>query len=297
MKQIIVVLMLLLPLTGSAQEENTKSETTVYADGQKITVIKKEGKIKVKVYEQTSVGDTIENDQIFEGVYMNGQSTERRMGLSMPFTKKSKDKNYRFSPHAAGVYIGYSRLYDDFGMGSPKDVNLVASKSWEIGFTLFEGDINLSRNKQWGLTAGLGWGYTSFRVDGNSSFREIDGITANYPAPEGISYDQSRLRYFYFRIPVSLEWQKRINGHHGPLFFSAGLEAEIRHGVRSKVKFNDHSENAGKELNVRPVGINMLVQGGYGDIGVYARYSTLSLFEKNKGPELYPLSFGLCWFW
>lgn len=100
-------------------------------------------------------------------------------------------------------------------MGSPKDVNLVASKSWEVGFTLFEGDINLSRNKQWGLTAGLGWGYTSFRVDGNSSFREIDGVTANHPAPEGISYDQSRLRYFYFRIPVSIEWQKRINGHHG----------------------------------------------------------------------------------
>ena len=112
-------------------------------------------------------------------------------------------------------------------------------------------------------------------------------------------YTKSRLRYFYFRIPVALEWQKRFShsNAHGPLFFSAGLEAEIRHGAKSKAKVNGHKKNLDSDLNVHPVGINLLAQAGYGDIGVYLRYSTYSLFEHKKGPELYPYSFGLCWYW
>lgn len=100
-------------------------------------------------------------------------------------------------------------------------------------------------------------------------------------------------------IPVALEWQKRFShsNAHGPLFFSAGLEAEIRHGAKSKAKVNGHKKNLDSGLNVHPVGINLLAQAGYGDIGVYLRYSTYSLFEHKKGPELYPYSFGLCWYW
>lgn len=57
---------------------------------------------------------------------------------------------------------------------------------------------------------------------------------------------------------VALEWQKRINGR-GPIFLSAGLEAEIRHGIHSKVKYDGHKETIDKGLNVRPVGLNLLV--------------------------------------
>lgn len=78
------------------------------------------------------------------------------------------------------------------------------------------------------------------RLDGNDAFREIDGVTEIYSgmeAEEPIEYSKSRLRYFYFRIPLSIEWQTRLNGK-GPLFFAVGPEAEIRHGFRSKAKVN-----------------------------------------------------------
>lgn len=294
MKQLIVLLAMLVSLTGYAQE-NARQDTTLLLNGRKIVIKERDGKVKVKLFEESSRGDTIENDQIFEGVYMDGQSTERRISLAVPFTKKRS--NYRFEPHNAGIYMGYTQLYDGFAnYNTPNSVDLNALKSWEIGFTLFEVDATLSRNKQWGISGGLGWGYTSFRLDNNTAFREIDGVTNNYPAPDGVYYNQSRLRYFYFRVPVALEWQKRINGR-GPIFLSAGLEAEIRHGIHSKVKYDSHKETIDKGLNVRPVGLNLLVQGGYNDIGVYMRYATYGLFEKNKGPELYPFSFGVCWYW
>ena len=216
----------------------------------------------------------------------------------MPFVKR---KNYyRFEPHIAGIYMGYTRLSDGINFNTPNGLDVNANKSWEIGFNLFQGSLTLSRDRQWGITTGLGWGYRSFRLGGNYAFRQTDGITNIVPGiPDEEVYSKSRLRYFYFRIPVTLEWQKKFshsNGH-GPLFFSAGLEAEIRHGVKSKAKVNGHKENLSNNLNVHPIGINLLAQAGYGDIGVYLRYSTYSLFEHKKGPELYPYSFGLCWYW
>ena len=157
----------------------------------------------------------------------------------------------------------------------------------------------LAPTYNWGITIGLGWGYRSMRLDGNYAFREIDGVTEIYSgeeAEEPTEYSKSRLRYFYFRIPLSIEWQTRLNGK-GPLFFAVGPEAEIRHGFRSKAKVNGSKKTIDKGLNGRPLGINLLAQAGYADLGVYMRYSTYGLFEKNKGPELYPFSFGVCWYW
>ena len=62
-------------------------------------------------------------------------------------------------------------------------------------------------------------------------------------------------------------------------------------------KVNGEKETLGKGMNVHPVGINLLAQAGFGNLGFYLRYSTYGLFEKGKGPDLYPLSFGACWYW
>lgn len=297
MKHIYLLLFMLIPMAGMAQE-GISQDTTLYVNGRKILIKENEGKIKVKLYEQSSHGDTIENDQIFEGIYTDGQTTERRTAFTVLFVKRKN--HYRFDPHIAGFYMGYTRLSDGINFNTPDGLNINANKSWEIGFNLFQGSLTLSRDRQWGITTGLGWGYRSFRLGNNYAFRQIEGVTGIVPGvPDEEVYTKSRLRYFYFRIPVALEWQKRFShsNAHGPLFFSAGLEAEIRHGAKSKAKVNGHKKNLDSGLNIHPVGINLLAQAGYGDIGVYLRYSTYSLFEHKKGPELYPYSFGLCWYW
>ena len=73
MKKLLLLCLLLIPVAGIAQE-NTAKDTILYVNGRKISIKEGNGKIKVKLYEQSSHGDTIENDQIFEGVYMDGQS-------------------------------------------------------------------------------------------------------------------------------------------------------------------------------------------------------------------------------
>ena len=237
MKKLLLLWLMIAPMSGMAQNESTPQDTTLYVNGRKIVIKEQGDKIKVKLYESASGGDTITNAQIFEGVYLNGQSTESRTVLSaLPFSKKNNKRN-RFEPHAGGFYIGYTRLSNDFLSFNPSNgADLNTSHSWEIGGNLFTGSHAFAPTYNWGITIGLGWGYRSMRLDGNDVFREIDGVTEIYSgmeAEEPTEYSKSRLRYFYFRIPLSIEWQTRLNG----------------------------------------------------------------IFEKNKGPELYPFSFGVCWYW
>lgn len=295
MKQLILVAFLLLSTTSIIAQE-TAQDTTLVLNGQKIVIKQGDGKMKVRIYGATSEGDSIENKQIFEGVYLDGKSMERRTLLDgLPFTQK-KHRNY-FNPHVSSLYFGYTQLSSDFyGFGGNKMADLNSFKSWEIGGTVFSTDLPLSRDLHWAATFGLGWGYRSFRLDDNAAFIRTDEGTTIQQGDAETDYAKSRLRYFYFRIPLAIEWQTQVP-RRGSVFLSAGPEIEIRHGIKSMAKVNGDSQTLGNGMYVRPVGVNLLVQAGYDDYGIYLRYSTYGLFEKNKGPEMYPLSFGLCWYW
>lgn len=298
MKHILLLLFILTPLVSMAQENTVSNDTTLYVNGRKIVIKDQGDKIKVKLYEQSSKGNVIANEQIFEGVYLNGQISENRTLLNgLPFVKKKQKRNL-FVPHTSGLYIGYTQMSNDFFSFNPSDrIELVPSHAWEFGFNLFDNHIAFGATKNWGVAISVGWGYRTMRLEGNNVLLKIDGVTGIYPgAADAPEYNKSRLRYLFFRIPLSLEWQTRLNGR-GPLFFAIGPEAEIRHGIRSKTKIDGDAETLGRGMNVRPLGINLLTQVGYGDFGVYMRYSTYGLFEKSKGPVVYPFSFGLCWYY
>lgn len=298
MKQLITLLFIIAPIVAMAQNTTTQ-DTTIYVGNRKFVVKENDGKLRIKVFEETATGDTIKNDQIFEGVYRDGQSTEQRLSVSVPFVKKKTRNNQRwyFDPHSAGVYMGYYQMGDEFmDLSNTDKADLVASKSWEWGINLFDGALRLS--KHFGFTGGLGFGYTSYRLGSNQAFIEnSDGVTHIVSeSPEDVVYKNSRLRYYHLRLPITFEFQQRF-GWRGPLFFSIGAEAEARLWVKSIAKVNGKKRTLGKDMNVRPLGINILAQAGYSDWGLYFRYSTASLFEKNKGPELYPYSVGIKWYW
>ena len=296
MKQLILAGRILFPLTGVMAQETTRRQTIVNTSGDSIIIRKGDGDVKIKVYEEvTTDGDAKQEEKLFEGVYLTRIDTDRPSILdALPFAPKKRN---RFDPHSSGLYMGFSSLSNDFYSFSASDrASLNASKSWEIGANLFTSYLPLTHDRHWGMTFGLGWGYRSFRLDGNQAFLKTDGATQIVSGDDETNYSKSRLRYFHFRIPISIEWQTRINGHR-PIFVAAGPEVEIRHGIKSMAKVNGHKETLGKGMYVHPVGINLLAQAGYGNLGFYLRYSTYGLFEKGKGPDVYPLSFGACWYW
>lgn len=197
---------------------------------------------------------------------------------------------------SSGLYIGYSRLANDFlSFGASDKMGLDLSKSWEFGFNILSVYHNFKKNPHWGINLGVSWGYRSFNIDGNYALLKENGTSIFTAGNEDTSYNKSRLRHFFFRVPVLMEWQQRVG--RNKVFFNAGPEFEIRHSVKSFSHINGgKKKTVGKGMYVQPVGINLLAQAGYGNIGIYLRYSTYGLFQKDKGPEVSPYSFGVAWY-
>ena len=302
MKTKTILLACLLPMVAgnaAAQQQTApKQKTSVKMQGDSIIIRKGEGDLRIKVYEEQLEDGEDKEVQIYEGVYLEKVDADKRTFLdALPFIPKKKRYN-SYEPHNSGLYIGFSRMSDNFfSFGASKEANLDLSQSWEFGFNFLSVYHNFKKNPHWGLNFGANWGYRSFSIDGNRALLKTDGASTFVEGDDETTYGKSRLRHFFFRIPVTLEWQQKL-GNHRMVFFNAGPEFEIRHGVKSFSHVNDgKKQTVGKGMYVRPVGINLLAQAGYGNLGLYLRYSTYGFFQKDKGPEVSPYSFGIAWYW
>ncbi len=300
MKTRIVLATCLLALTAGqsiAQTNTARQRATIETQGDSILIRKGSGDLHIKVYEgQTEEGET-KKVQIYDGVYVEQIEMEHRTFVeALPFVFKKKRQN-SYEPHTAGLYIGFASLSNNFlTFGSSTRLPLDLSQSWEFGINLLSTCHNFRQNPHWGVNIGLTWGYRSFNFDGNIALLKEDGRTFVSESSEDAVYTKSRLRHFFFRIPLTLEWQQKVKNN--PLFFNFGPEFEIRHGVKSFAHVNGgKKQTVGKGMYARPVGVNLLVQAGYGDLGVYLRYSTYGLFQKGKGMDVSPYSFGIAWYW
>ena len=283
---------------ATAQQTVPSQRATITTEGDSIIIRKGSGNMRIRVYEEQPTDGESKEVEIYEGVYLERVESDKRTFLdALPFIPQKKKDN-AYEPHNSGIFIGYSRMSNDFlsfDNSAKADLNL--SRSWEFGFNVISLCHNFKKNPHWGLNFGVNWGYRSFSFDGNRALLKADGQTYFAEGDEENSYSSSRLRHFFFRIPITLEWQQRL-GRSNKLFFNIGPEFEIRHGVKSFTHINGgKKQRMGKDMYVNPVGVNLLAQAGYGDFGLYLRYSTTSLFQKDKGPEISPYSFGIAWYW
>lgn len=302
MKTKNVILACLLSMTASyaaAQQNNQPQQATVTTEGDSIIIRKGSGNMRIRIYEEQPANGDSKETEIYEGVYLERvEEPDKRTFLdALPFIP-TKKKDNAYEPHNSGLFIGYSRMGSDFlSFDNNGTANLNLSRSWEFGFNIISLGHNFRKNPHWGLNFGVNWGYRSFSFNGNRALLKTDKQAYFAESNEENSYSNSRLRHFFFRIPITMEWQQKL-GREDKLFFNIGPEFEIRHGVKSFTHINGGGkQRVGKDMYVRPVSVNLLVQAGYGDFGLYLRYSTTSLFQKDKGPEMSPYSFGIAWYW
>ncbi|ADV44818.1 outer membrane beta-barrel protein [Bacteroides helcogenes] len=298
-KTSILICLLAMPVSYLAAQQpiEPKQKATVTTQGDSIIILKGKGDMHIKVYESQLEEDDMKEVQIYEGIYLEKVDADKRTFLdALPFIPKKKRYN-SYEPHNSGLYIGFSRMANDFlSFDANQQANLDLSKSWEFGFNFLSVYHNFKKNPHWGLNLGVNWGYRSFSIDGNRALLKTDGASILVKGDEETNYSKSRLRHFFFRLPVTLEWQQKL-GNCKRIFFNAGPEFEIRHGVKSFSQINGgKKQTIGKGMYVNPVGINLLTQVGYDNLGLYLRYSTYGLFQKDKGIEVSPYSFGIAWY-
>lgn len=308
---ILVTILLLCSINLLPQEQpSNKGNATVEANEDSIIIRKGKNNLHIKIYEEQESNGELENKEIYDGVFLETINTDKNTFLDiLPFIPKKNRKHY-YHPHTSGINIGFSVLTDNFAKFniSPKS-HLDMSKSGDIGISVLTFHHAFKRNPHWGINLGMSWGYRFFSFDGdyalvkeNGEVKFKDGKSQQNES-EGQSYtpyySDSWMRHFYFRIPIQIEWQQRFSTMNTKLiFFNIGPEFELRHGIKSFTHILDGKKKTiGKGLYVLPVGVNLLFQTGFDHFGFYVRYSMTDMFQKNKGLDLYPYSFGISFFW
>jgi hypothetical protein len=294
-----VWLFMALVLCAATMDAATPTDTTIVVNGKRIEMTESDDRVKVKVYHITADDDEVESELIFEGHYKEGQSHEtRRLLRSVNIPIPSWERS-GFRPHWDGFAMGFANI-TDAGLAHLNDidgVSLRSGNSLEYSLNFLGSAFLLSPSSNLAIVTGIGMRWSRYRVDGGLYFAEVDGVTSLHPAPPGSVITASKLNITSLTVPLLLEWQNRRKPGV-PVFLSAGVVGVVKTASSSRIVYTDLSGQEQKAkmdtgMNLRPVSVDILLQAGIDKLGVYARYSPLEVFEKGKGPKIYPVAIGL----
>lgn len=299
MKKIIPILVAALLIASSVKAEiNLKNDTTLRFNSKIVQIQDSVGQIKIKVMDN----DSTPYKQLYEGVFSDEKSYEKwtiagEFGLQIPFlNKKLSRKKYSMESHWAGIGWGFANISDaNYQLNNINGVSLKSEASNEFFFSVIEKTVPIYRNS-WGITSGLGFNWRNFELDKNTHFVEINNVIELKPAPISIEYSSSRLRTFALTVPLLLEWQPNFANNH-KFFMAAGIIGNVNTFASSRVKYLDANGKKvrsveSQDLNISPLSLDYMAQIGYNSWGIYAKYSPISIFQSQKGPNLRAVSLG-----
>lgn len=274
------------PRTTTKSDTNYQDDTVKVQVGNEIFSVQEDGdetKIKIGKKEYRIVED---NDGV--KIYRNSGGSYTH--------KKSHD---RFKAHLGGFELGFDGLLTDFFSTSlePEDsyFDLNTAKSYNWNFIL--PSVNIGFTRHFGLAASLGLSINKYRFDGNNNIIKDDAgvIGPLYPA-EGVTYSKSKLVTTYATLPVILEVQIPMANPDKTVNIGAGVIGAAKLGSHSKVVYYTGGKQKDKDKD--DFSLNTFRWGATGRVGyeffqIYGTCYFTQMFEKGKGPELYPFEMGI----
>ncbi|MEZ4996239.1 MAG: outer membrane beta-barrel protein [Bacteroidales bacterium] len=267
-----------------AEEADEKSHVRIgelmtieETDDETIIRVSKKG---LRVVEENFGNDMPGDEQDNEGVRYTGKTRRRFQGhLGGP--------EFGFNGYSTGKWLN-----NDSPLEGYLDLNTAKSTSFNFVFP----PVNIGFARHFGIVTALGINFNNYRFDGNNTI-VVDGegnITPAYPA-EPIEYEKSKLATVYGFIPVMLELQIPVS-HGSAINLGAGVVGAVKLGSHTKVVYHDDGKQ--KEKNRDDFNLNVLRYGvtaraGYEMVQVYGTCYLSPMFEKGKGPELYPFEIGI----
>jgi hypothetical protein len=297
MKTFYTILALLASMSCLKASSIMPTDTVFQYKDRTVVIRDQPDEINVTVYRQNEWGDTISSNKIYEGIFTDGRSVERqfdnRFDILIPDIFKPKAKRNVASSHWAGFGIGFSNMPTgwDFDGEMASSLNLNRTKQYNLNF--FDNHWKLGKNG-FSLVSGFGIQFNAMHLQKNKFIEVVDYKSVISTSDE--TFKKSRLHYTFLTFPLLLEVNFPI-GRTETIFLNAGVVGKVKTASSSKIwTVENGSERKIKQsgdLNIRPATMDILVQAGIGDFGVFYSYTPFTVFQQNKGPEANQSTIGL----
>ena len=209
-------------------------------------------------------------------------------------TYKEKRK---FRGHWSGFEFGVNGFMDKNQSMIMKDdlayMDLKQARSWNVNINFLQYSLGFGTDKA-GLVTGMGIEFNDYHFSSETTLKNDNGVTKVDSSFVDFNVSKSKLSTTYFTVPLLLEFQ--IPAGHHRLYVSGGIIGGVRLGSHTKVVYNDGGKEKKKnrdDFNLSTFRYGLTARVGYRGLRLFANYYPTSLFEKDKGPELYPFSLGL----
>lgn len=273
----------------------TEEEIVVVEEGKDTTRIKIGGK-GIEIIEGKDGTTRVEIKDIKTETPEKDTSSESE-------SESEPSKEAKFKGNWAGVELGLNNFVNsDFSSSldpSQDFMDLNTNRSINVNINFLQYDIGLGTNKV-GLVTGMGFELSNYFFDGNNNIRkDANGQIVEYiPAYLNESESnivKSKLATTYLTVPLLLEFQ--IPAGKKRIHISGGVIGGAKIGSRTKIVYKDRGnkqkEKVKDDFNLASLRYGYTVRAGYRNLNLFANYYPVSIFEKGKGPELYPFSIGL----
>jgi len=204
----------------------------------------------------------------------------------------------RFDGHLGGVEIGYNNFTSGKWLKyeTPLEGWLDLNTAKSTSFNIVSPPVSLGFTRHFGLVTALGVNFNNYRFDGNNTII-VDGegiVTPSYPA-DPVQFDKSKLATVYGILPVMLELQIPVS-YGSTINLGAGFIGAVKLGSHTKVVYHDDGKQKDKnrdDFNLNVLRYGVTARAGYEMVQVYGTCWLSPMFEKGRGPELYPFEIGL----
>lgn len=203
-----------------------------------------------------------------------------------------------FSGHWAGIDLGFNAfLNPDYSGYDSEFMKNDILRSNSVHLNLIQQSIGLQRNRNnFGLVTGVGLLYQYYRLNDSTTIEKTEDEVI-VPKEFGISEKQkSKLFLLSVTVPVLLEIQIPINNYRNRLYFSSGMYFSYRIASYTKIKYRTEQKQkltVTDNYSLQNFKYGIMARTGYRWINFFAMYELTPFFEKDKGPELTPFTFGI----
>ena len=300
MRKITTILVFLLPALCMTASPLLPPDTTFQYNNRKVVITDDNNELSVSVYQLNEQGDTVGTNKIYEGIFSEERTIERRYETGFEISIRDilsiGRKQCESRSQWSGFGIGFANLPEGYDYDGELASVLKLSRSRQYNLNLLEGSWRMGNSIFSGIT-GMGIQFNSIHLQRNKAIEVIDYNSVITTTNSGEEYNKSRLHYTYLTFPLLVEASWNI-GHRSFFFINAGIVGKVKTASSSKVWYeNEHGDEQKKklpgDLNLRPVTFDLLAQAGINHVGFFVSYTPLSLFNEHRGPKANQATIGM----
>lgn len=198
------------------------------------------------------------------------------MGVGLTFNGYTM-KDYQTTMDSANAYMDLN-----YGRSIGWDLNII-----QHNFHIFRNYVN--------LCTGIGLQFNRYQFRNKVTLNPDSSYVTGAIMPDN-NYRKNVLKAAYLNVPLFLEFNTSKRPSRS-FHIGAGAVAGVKIGSRTKQYYNNDGYNhfvyRKDDYNLNPFKLQAMATIGYGWLTFYGTYNITTMFENNKGPELYPFTIGL----